>query len=137
MDQGSGRSGLSMVFGLVVALALGFVFAWVAFGPGPRHCATSLSVGFVTRSHGGGEIACRGAFGVATVLAITFVLLAAAALLRLHAPGRIADALQKVGEWLAILLFAPLLLAGALLALPVWIARWAARRARSRPPHDD
>ena len=131
MIEVSGRSGWRMVLGLLAALALGALFAWAAFGPGPRHCSTSFSFGFIGGSRHGGELVCRGAFGVVTVLALAVVLLSAAAILRLRAPSRIADALQKAGEWLAILLLAPLLLVAALCASPVWIARWAVRRVRA------
>ncbi len=127
-DDTSLRSGWRIALGLLVALALGLVFAWTAFGPGPRHCSVSISVPFLTRGHGGGDALCRSAFGVATTLALAIVLVFAAALVRLFAPGRFADALEKAGQWLAILLLAPLLVVAALLASPVWIARWVARR---------
>ncbi|HUI99600.1 MAG TPA: hypothetical protein VLY46_05150 [Usitatibacter sp.] len=129
-DDGSPRSGWRTALGLLAAAALGLAFAWTAFGPGARHCSVSVSVPFLTRGQHAGDALCRGAFGVATALALAVVLLFTAALVRLRAPGRFADALEKAGQWIAILLLTPLLLIAALLASPVWIARWIARRAR-------
>lgn len=118
--------------GLLAALGLGIAFAWTAFGPGPRQCSASFSFGWLSHGSGAGDLACRGAFGVATVLALAVVLVSVAAVIRLFAPGRVADYFQNGGMALAILLLAPLLLAAALLASPVWLARWIGRRY-SRP----
>lgn len=131
-DDDSSRSGWRMALGLIAALGLGGLFAWTAFGPGERHCSVSVSFAFMGGHRASGEGLCRGAFGVATVLALAVVLVATAALVRLRSPGRLADALEKAGQWLGILLLAPLLVVAALLASPVWIARWAARRSVSR-----
>jgi hypothetical protein len=58
----------------------------------------------------------RAAFGVwLALLAASF------------SPG-LADFLQAAGAWLAIAVLAPRVLAAALLASPVWIAKWAVRR---------
>lgn len=135
-DDGSFRSGWRAALGLLVALALGLAFAWVAFGPGSRHCSVSVSIPFLTQRHGGGDALCRGAFGVVMILALAVVLVSAAALVRVRAPGRFADSLEKAGQWLGIVLLAPLLLVAALLASPVWIARWAARRISGRQSRD-
>ena len=130
--EGPKRSPWRIAFGLAVSIGLGCMFAWVAFGPGPRDCAVSVSVTFLARHGFGGATLCRGAFGVATLLALAISLLGATAALRLRGPGRFADALEKAGQWLAILVLAPLLVAAAVFAAPLWLARWAARRATSR-----
>ena len=135
-DDGSFRSVWRAALGLLAALGLGVAFAWVAFGPGARHCSVSVSIPFLMQRHGGGDTLCRGAFGVATILALAVVLVSAAALVRVRAPGRFADSLEKAGQWLGILLLAPLLVVAALLASPVWIARWAARRISGRQSRD-
>src|SRR5690349_14566228 len=135
-DDDSSRSGWRMALGLIAALGLGGLFAWTAFGPGERHCAVSVSFAFLGGHRASGEGLCRGAFGVATVLALAVVLLSTAALVRLRAPGRFADVLEKAGQWLGILLLAPLLVVAAVLASPVWFVRWAARRSPSRRPRD-
>lgn len=127
-DDGSSRSGWRMALGLIAAVGLGGLFAWTAFGPGSRHCSASFSIPFVMTRRASGEAVCRGAFGVATVLALAVVLLSLAQIVRLRSPGRFADALEKAGQWLGILLLAPLLVVAALLASPVWIARWVVRR---------
>jgi len=127
-NDGLPRSGWRIALGLITALALGGLFAWTAFGPGQRHCSVSVSIPFLTHGHRAGDGLCRGAFGVATTLALAVVLLFTAALVRLRWAGRFADLLEKAGQWLAILLLTPLLLVAALLASPVWAARWVARR---------
>jgi hypothetical protein len=120
----------------VVGIALAFVVptAWIAFGPGIRECTSSFSLGFLTISSkaDAGSFTCRAAFGIATVLAAAIVVAGAGSVVKLWAPSAWGDRLEKAGGGAAALLVGVVLLVALVIASPVLLVKWAARRAYAR-----
>jgi hypothetical protein len=58
----------NLLFGLAIVGCLTALFGWVAFGPGPRHFSSSLSLPFISAGWASGDTTGCIAFGAGTVL---------------------------------------------------------------------
>jgi hypothetical protein len=117
-----------------VALAFVVPTAWIAFGPGIRECASSVSFGFFTfsQSAGVGGVTCRTAAGIGAFLAVAIVVAGAGSIVKQWGPSAWGDRLEKAGGGAAALLLGTVFLVALVIASPVLLARWAARRAYAR-----
>jgi hypothetical protein len=116
-----------------IALAFLVPAAWIAFGPGIRECTSSFSLGFLTiSSKAGAGITCRAAFAIAALLAAAIVVAGAGSVVKLWAPSAWGDRLENAGGGAAALLVGVVLLAALVIASPVLLVKWAARRAYAR-----
>ena len=70
--QAAGRPGIARGIACALLGVMTLVPAWIAIGPGPRHCT---SITFATRTAMSGAT-CRGAFGIAAVLLALMFLMA-------------------------------------------------------------
>jgi hypothetical protein len=64
--QRAGRTGITRLVAPLIVLCLALVVTWVAFGPGERHC--SSSIGFAGIASRSADSSCRGPFGIGAVL---------------------------------------------------------------------
>ena len=117
-----------------IALAFLVPAAWIAFGPGIRECTSGFSLGFLTISSkaGAGSFTCRAAFAIAALLAAAIVVAGAGSVVKLWAPSAWGDRLENAGGGAAALLVGVVLLAALVIASPVLLVKWAARRAYAR-----
>ncbi|HEV8392391.1 MAG TPA: hypothetical protein VGQ35_21230 [Dongiaceae bacterium] len=112
---------------------------WIAFGPGPRECTIAFA-GFVFESGSlANDIACRAGFGIGAALLDGFVLwMIARALRDIMGPGRLPDAIEKLGLVLLLLALAPIILPMLLFPIGrIFIEGFATWRATGRWPRNE
>jgi hypothetical protein len=83
MASALGARKLQSWLAVILILAMLVPGAWIALGPGERHC--SMSISFV-RSIAPGTV-CRGAFGVGAIIVAAILVLAVSRALRPQAEG--------------------------------------------------
>jgi hypothetical protein len=100
----------SALFALIIG-AFAAIANWIAFGPGPRECAIAFA-GFLLESGSwGNEVACRAGFGIGAGVLDGFVLwMSAAALRAIIGPGKLPNAIEKLGIAILLLSLAPIIL---------------------------
>lgn len=120
----------------VPGMALAFMVpaAWIAFGPGIRECTTGFSFAFFSFSQkaGAGDATCRAAFGLAALLAAAMVIAGAGTLVKQWGPPAWGARIENAGGGIAAVLVGIVLLVALVVASPLLLARWAARRAYAR-----
>jgi hypothetical protein len=107
LQNGSFAYGLfALIFASLAAIA-----NWIAFGPGPRECTTSI-VGLYFESDSiASAIGCRAAFGIGAVLLDGVILyMAARALRQIGTPDWLSGMVEKLGIALLLLALAPIVL---------------------------
>jgi len=128
----------SALFALIIG-AFAAIANWITFGPGPRECAIAFS-GFLFESGSwGNEVACRAGFGIGAGVLDGFVLWMSAAALRVViGPGRLPNAIEKLGTAVLLLSLAPVILPMLLfLIAKTCVEGFATWRATGRWPRNE
>ena len=116
--------------GYVIVIGLAAIANWVAFGPGTRACASTLSFfGFATWRRAP-DLECRIAFGLGAVMMDAIVLMTAAdAIRRLVGPGSWVTALERAGRAGLVVTISPFILLLVILMLVRTGWEWISRAA--------
>ena len=131
----------ALAYGLFAAIigAFAAIANWIAFGPGPRECAVAFAGLLFESGSWGNEIACRAGFGIGAILLDGFVLwMIAGALRSIMGPGRLPNAVEKLGVAVLLLALAPIILPMLLFPIGrIFIEGFAIWRATGSWPRNE
>ena len=119
------RPWLGGLFAFAMVGAFASLTNWIAFGPGPRECSSTVSFAMFTTARWVTGLECRIAFGIGAVMCNGLLLMIAGrGLTQAGVANALPDVLDKVGTWLILAAFAPLLLIFVVAKLVEQGAKW-------------
>jgi hypothetical protein len=102
---------LSYVLNFAIVACMAAIGNWIAFGPGPRECTSTVTGWFGSSSRTAGEVECRVAFGMGAVMMDGMLVhVLGTALARVLGPGDWAGRVEKCGKGVMLAAISPLLL---------------------------
>jgi hypothetical protein len=100
----------SAMLGPAIVLGMAAILNWVAFGPGPRGCTSTLSAFWYAASRRAPDLECRSAFGLgALMLDAIVVLILAQALTRWRGSSGLGAQLERLGTATLLVSLSPLI----------------------------
>jgi hypothetical protein len=121
---------------LALAIVAGFAALanWIAFGPETRECSSTFSLAMFTSARWVAGLECRIAFGIgATMCNGLLLLIVGRGLLQAGVKSALPGILDRIGTWLILLAFAPLVLVYLAAKLVAEGARWCRSRVNGHP----
>jgi hypothetical protein len=119
------RPWLGGLFAFAMVSAFASLTNWIAFGPGPRECSSTVSLAMFTTARWVTGLECRIAFGIGAVMCNGLLLLIAGrGLTQAGVANALPGVLDKVGTWLILAAFAPLVMIFVVAKLVEQGAKW-------------